>query len=92
MTEKKQEPRTAPEDERIEKRKVVMRSAVLQADGTTANIEATDYVPLDILDDYEADARERWQVVEVDRDKHDPGPGGDKGETKRPDFSKRKKG
>jgi hypothetical protein len=89
MTDKKQDKRTAPPEGKVEKRKVVMRSAILQADGTTANIEATDYVPVDILDDYEADARERWQVVEVTRDKHDPGPGGDQGETKRPVFKKK---
>lgn len=91
MTDKKQEPKTAPE-ERIEKRKVVMKSAVLQADGTIANLEAADFVPTDILDDYVADARERWQVVEIpEPDKHDSGPGGDKGETKRPTFKKKEK-
>lgn len=68
---------------REEKRKVTMQSAVLAADGTTALVTAEDYVPLDILDDYVADARARWQQVSVG-DKHDSGPGGDNGKTVRP--------
>lgn len=89
MTNKEQDQKAAPPD-REEKRKVVMRSATLQADGTTVVQEAADYVPVDILDDYVADARERWQVVEVpEPDKHNSGPGGDKGETKRPTFKKK---
>lgn len=63
-----------------EKRKVTMRNATLLADGETATVEVTDYVPLDILDAYVADARTRWQFVGVGEE-HDPGPGGDDGET-----------
>lgn len=89
MTDKKQDPKAAPPD-REEKREVIMRSGVLQADGTTQIHEARDYVPVDILDDYVADARDRWQVVEVpEPEKHNSGPGGDKGETKRPTFKKK---
>lgn len=64
-----------------EKRKVSMRNVTLLANGDVANMEATDYVPVDILDAYVADARTRWQFVQVEEDKHDPGPAGDKGET-----------
>lgn len=46
--------------------------------------EFNDYVPVDILDAYLADARERWQFVEVVSDEHDPGPAGDKGLTHYP--------
>jgi hypothetical protein len=90
MTDKKQDQKAAPPEERIEKRQVKMRSVTLAADGSTLQHEATDYVPVDILDDYVADARDRWQVVEVvEPDKHNAGPGGDKGETKRPKFNRK---
>lgn len=69
--------------ETIEKRKVVMKSAIVLSDQTTATAEATDYVPVDILDAYVEDARTRWQSVEVE-DGHNPGPAGDRGPTKRP--------
>lgn len=68
---------------REEKRKVTMQSAILNADGTTAILTAEDFVPLDILDDYMADARTRWQQVTAGN-KHDSGPGGDNGPTVRP--------
>lgn len=85
MSPKKAGPPTDPgKPARIEKRKVTMQSAVLAADGTTALVTAEDFVPLDILDDYIADAQTRWQQVSVNRDKHDPGPGGDDGKTVRP--------
>ena len=42
--------------------------------------EAIDYVPLEILAAYVADAKTKWQLVEVG-DEHDSGPGGDDGET-----------
>lgn len=70
----------------VEKRKVIMRTLVALPDGTTAETVATDYVPLDILDEYVADARTRWQSVDVPDGKHDPGPAGDKGKTTRPKF------
>jgi hypothetical protein len=69
---------------RIEKRKVTMQSAVMLSDGNAGTIVATDYVPVDILDDYVADAQTRWQQVTVDTSKHDPGPAGDDGPTHRP--------
>ena len=92
MTKDKQDPKTAPPAPDVEeKREVVMRSVSLAADGSTVQHEARDYVPLDILDQYVADARERWQVVTVPEPaKHNSGPGGDKGQTRRPDFSKKK--
>jgi hypothetical protein len=77
----KKTPAKAP---RIEKRKVTMKSAIMLSDGSTGEHVATDYVPLDILDEYIADAQTRWQLVTVERDKHDPGPGGDGGPTVRP--------
>lgn len=49
----------------------------------TARHEAVDYVPVDILDVYVADARTRWQLVEVSDDV-DHGPGGKDGDTVRP--------
>lgn len=66
-----------------EKRKVSMRNVTLLANGDVANMEATDYVPVDILDAYVADARTRWQFVSVGEE-HDAGPAGDKGETQTP--------
>ncbi len=88
MTTKKKAaaPAKAP---KVEKRKVTMRSVVLAGDGTTVEHEATDFVPLDILEDYVADAQTRWQLVEVDRSKHDPGPAGDDGPTFRPPKMKK---
>lgn len=52
------------------KYKVVMTNifgAVTDAEGnvTTAKQEATDFVPEEILDDYVADARTRWQSVQI---------------------------
>lgn len=68
----------------MEKRKVVMTGISLSPDGKTVlRHEATDYVPLDILDAYVADAQTRWQSVVVG-DEHDSGPGGDDGETHYP--------
>jgi hypothetical protein len=66
----------------IEKRKVTMTNAVAAPGGVQTHV-ATDHVPLDILDAYVADAKLRWQSVQVG-DEHDPGPGGDDGETHYP--------
>lgn len=67
------------------KRKVVMRSVALDpASGETLTYEAVDYVPLNMLDAYEADAKTRWQHVSVDRDTPDAGPGGVDGPTETP--------
>lgn len=69
----------------IEKRKVTMTNVSLTADGQVVRHEATDFVPLEILDAYVADAGTRWQSVVVDHEAgHDPGPGGDDGETHYP--------
>jgi hypothetical protein len=48
--------------------------------------EAHDYVPVDILDAYLADARQRWEVAEVVKETHDAGPAGDDGLTHYPDH------
>lgn len=67
-----------------QKRKVEMSnaSATIDAEGkpVTAIHTATDYVPVEWLEKYVADARTRWQSVIVG-DEHDSGPGGDDGET-----------
>lgn len=63
-------------------RKVVMRSTVKEQrpDGTILETghEAIDYVPVEHLDQYTAEARTRWQEVLVeDPSVHNAGPGGD---------------
>ena len=64
----------------IEKRRVTMTSAVATATGIeTHTVE--DFVPVEILDAYVADAKTRWQLVDVASDEHDAGPGGDGGPT-----------
>lgn len=80
MTKKQARKESGPA---MEKRRVTMRSVTALGDGSIANAEATDYVPVDILEAYVADARQRWQVVEVG-ETHEAGPGGDDGETIRP--------
>lgn len=67
-------------DSRIDKRRVTMRSVNLLADGSTATLEAVDYVRPDHLDAYVADAQTRWQYVEVSVEP-DAGPGGYEGQT-----------
>lgn len=67
-------------DPRVTKRRVTMRSATLGADGEIHTMEAVDYVRPDILAAYVADARTRWQQVEVS-DEPDAGPGGFDGAT-----------
>jgi hypothetical protein len=55
-----------------------MRSVHLLPNGLQAEAEAVDFVPVDLLDRYVADARTRWQAVTVpEPDKHDAGPAGD---------------
>ena len=64
----------AKKDDRITKRKVTMKSVTLSADGkTTLEHVAEDYVRPDHLDAYVADARTKWQAVEVS-DEPDAGP------------------
>lgn len=72
-------------DPRVDKRRVTMRSSTLAGvDGEGRDVyrtmEAVDYVRPDFLDAYVADARTRWQVVEVS-DEPDAGPAGYDGET-----------
>lgn len=77
-------------DSRITKRRVTMRSVSLLPNGITATREAVDYVrpnfdgePEDStghLDAYVADARTRWQYVEVSEEP-DAGPAGYDGPT-----------
>ncbi len=68
----------------IEKRKVTMTTveAHMSDDGqvVVGEHKAVDYVPVDILEAYVADARTKWQHVAVG-DEHDPGPAGDSGDT-----------
>lgn len=72
-----------PASPAVEKRKVTMLSVSAMPDGAIARHEAVDYVPTDILDAYVTDAQGRWQSVTVG-DEHDPGPGGDDGDTHYP--------
>lgn len=69
-----------PVDPRVDKRKVTMKSVRLLPDGRTAEYVATDYVRPDHLEAYVADARTRWQHVEVS-ETPDAGPGGYEGQT-----------
>lgn len=64
----------------IEKRHVTMTNAVATATGVEVHT-ADDYVPVDVLDAYIVDAKLRWQLVNVESDEHDAGPGGDAGST-----------
>lgn len=66
-------------DPRVTKRRVTMRNAVLDPSGVLVTTEALDYVRPDFLDAYVADARTRWQYVEVGP--RDAGPGGYEGQT-----------
>lgn len=72
------------DDPRVTKRRVTMRSVTLAADGAVVTTEATDYVRPDFLNEYVADARTRWQQVEVS-DEPDAGPGGYEGQTAVPE-------
>lgn len=71
----------------IQKRRVVMESGSLLPNGEVQRHGVVDFVPLDILEQYLTDARGRWQSVTVpEPDVHDPGPGGDAGDTHYPEF------
>jgi hypothetical protein len=71
---------TAKADPRVDKRRVTMRSVVALPDGGVGTHEAVDYIRPDFLRAYVADAKTRWQVVEVS-DEPDAGPGGYDGAT-----------
>lgn len=82
---------TSDTEDQITKKRVTMRSAsiVPGAEGpkgqpVVQQVEAVDYVREDFLDAYVADARNRWQSVEVS-DEYDAGPGGYHGATAVPD-------
>jgi len=63
-----------------DKRKVTMRSVRLAPNGATITEEGVDYVPLSVVEAYAADARTRWQFVEIGTEP-DAGPGGVDGDT-----------
>jgi hypothetical protein len=66
-------------DSRITKRRVTMTN-VVAVPGGVGEHKAVDYVRPDFLDAYVADAKTRWQLVEVS-DEPDAGPGGYDGQT-----------
>lgn len=77
----------AKTDPRVDKRRVTMRSAEVvpgMKDGEGRPLmrvtEAVDYVRPDFLAAYVADAKTRWQDVEVSEEP-DAGPGGYHGQT-----------
>lgn len=70
-------------DPRVTKHRVTMRNVRLLADGSTAHEECVDYVLPEHLELYVADARTRWQYVEVSEEP-DAGPGGYDGDTALP--------
>jgi hypothetical protein len=76
---------TKKADPRVDKRRVTMTNfgvAGVDENGepVTARTEVVDYVRPDVLDAYVADARTRWQNVQVS-DEPDAGPGGYDGAT-----------
>lgn len=78
----------------VEKRHVTMVNVMatgVDEDGNPVlqRHEAHDYVPLDLLDSYVADAKTRWQAVSVEEG-HNPGPDGDDGETHYPEHLERR--
>lgn len=70
----------AKTDPRITKRRVTMRNFVAVSADEVHTHEAVDFVNPEFLDAYVADARTRWQSVEVS-DEPDAGPGGYDGQT-----------
>lgn len=74
-------------DERVDKRKVTMRNLFARTVNGKHQVEvqeAVDYVRPDFLDAYLADARTRWQEVEVSAEP-DAGPAGYDGDTTIPE-------
>lgn len=47
----------------VQKREVIMRNAFLTDSGDVVIHEAIDYVPVEGLEEYIVDAKERWQSV-----------------------------
>lgn len=62
----------------LDRRKVTMKSVGLAVNGETQIHEAVDYVDIEHLEVYVADAKTRWQSVVVG-DETDHGPGGEDG-------------
>lgn len=63
----------------IDRRKVTMTSVAARPDNSGYDVhQATDYVAIEHLDTYVADAKTRWQAVTVS-DEVDHGPGGTDG-------------
>lgn len=82
-------------DPRVDKRRVTCKSIVPAGFDDKGNPvvhihEMTDYVRPDFLDAYLADARTRWQSVEVSEEP-DAGPGGYDGDTTIPAHIEGKK-
>lgn len=65
----------------LDRRKVTMVSLSAGLNGAVNRHEAVDYVDVEHLDAYVADARTRWQSVEVG-DETDHGPAGENGHYK----------
>lgn len=63
----------------IDRRKVTMISFSADTSGNPLKHEATDYVAVDHIDAYVADAETRWQSVSVS-DETDHGPAGEDGD------------
>lgn len=62
----------------LDRRKVTMKSISLAPDGSTELHQVEDYVDVEHIDAYVADAQQRWQVVVVG-DETDHGPAGPDG-------------
>ncbi len=67
-------------DERIDKRRVTMTNVVALPGGREQRHEMVDYVRPHQLEGYVADAKTRWQSVEVSEE-YDAGPAGYDGDT-----------
>lgn len=63
----------------LDRRKVTMVSLAANPDGSVNRHEATDYVDIEHIDAYVADAKTRWQAVTVS-DEIDHGPAGEDGD------------
>lgn len=76
---------TTPE---ITKRRVTMTNVIVterEGEILTQRVQAVDYVRPDFLDAYVADAKTRWELVQV-ADEPDAGPAGYHGQTHVPDH------
>lgn len=62
----------------VDRRKITMTSISAGPNGSVLTHEATDYVDVEHIDEYVADAQTRWQSVTVG-DEPDDGPAGPEG-------------